>query len=400
MADPLPTPAQAAVLEVLSEYWAVTARELWSYLPAPAGDRARRALLLRLQRRGWITSAALRPERGAASERYWQVTAAGYQVLGVPPPATPPPAPATIRSWLAPEAPPLGALPAPQGAILGLLAEWKQLTTTQIWAHLHPDKGRDYTRHLLQALVRARCIRGCAVDPTRGGAAEHYWGLRAHGAEALGLAYDTHYRRRPTAAMLHYRGVQLTLVRAVEAAGWTLFRPAHYNSRHPRPTPTPQYTLLEAAVLTLERRAVDAALARGVPAAALGLRLDQLRIGSTGAIIPAGVNDFVAHVPGHPELTVLLILPPPSAGPAFWVRTPVPEAARQLAYHPREPRTRRYRRLAAILPVIGVFETAAAVTMYAPLLAPAGLEALAIDAIGARLQRQAPAAAPPPAVPT
>ena len=114
----------------------------------------------------------------------------------------------------------------------------------------------------------------------------------------------------------------------------------------------------------------------------------QYQAGLIGAILPRFVNDWVAYWPDDPTRTVLLIPQPPHAGIGFWLNKPAP--ARRSADPPRrESRLTRYRRLAAMLPVIAVFPTAATAAPYTTILTAGGFEWATVAGISVRLTRVA-----------
>src|SRR5437868_6057373 len=128
-----PTPLQHHLLEVLNEREYATTAQLWDEVPEAPSSRAQRAMLARLVSYGWVRAARLYPERGAASPRYWTLTPAGAAALGMP---YVPPASRTLAAVRAtvtddPASAPVGVT-AHQAAVLTLLAEWHQLTTSQI----------------------------------------------------------------------------------------------------------------------------------------------------------------------------------------------------------------------------------------------------------------------------
>ncbi len=375
-----PTPSQQAVLELLSEFEALRTQQIHEYLPANTSVRALRALLARCQEHGWIDCAPLHPGLGKASEYYWLLSPCGAAVLALP---TNRPRPSLIRlqQTLAPGKPPI-LLAAASTEVLALLAAWKQLTTNQIWQHLHSARPRWYTYRILANLAERHLIRGQALNPEEGTAAAYYWTLLERGARQLNLVCGNHYRRRPTAALIGYRGLQLDLIRQVEAAGWTLIRPEQYSPSHPRPDDTPQVRQLTEAVLTVEELAIEAELAAGRERWRLQERIERLQAGKVGAIVPPALNDYVAYLPARPELTRVLIPHPPNAASSFWTRKPDPRSAHLEQRGRRDSRLARYERLAKILPVIAIFDNRETLQQYAPPLEHAGFQCILTGDVG------------------
>lgn len=360
---PGPTPQQRAILELLTEFAYLTTGQIWEYLPTPAGTQARRNVLARLQQRGWIAAAPLYPERGAASERYWTLTPAGAAVLGIPftPPDTTDLA-AIRRSIGSYAAASLVGVGPNQTRILRLLAEWKQLTTTQMWRHLAPDKPHPYVKKWLWNLERRGLVRGVAWQPERGGAGEYYWMLLEAGAQVLGIPYHQQYHRRPNAATLQHRGLLLDLLRAGEQAGWQMLPPA----------------TTAAAVRQVEQQLIAAVLARGGQA--------FVEPGRVGAIVPERIPDWVAYVPGQPARTAILVPHPPYATRSFWShKREMPGSTVQR----RPARLDLYARLAPLVPVIGVFSSTTVGYAYAPLLRQAGFGWASIEDVAEILTRHA-----------
>jgi hypothetical protein len=256
--------------------------------------------------------------------------------------------------------------------ILRLLAEWKQLTTTQIWQYLDADKPRRYTQQLLGRLQHGRLVRGVDIAPRQGMWSEHYWMLLERGAQALGIAYGQQYRRRPTTAALEYRGLQLALRTAVESAGWQLLLPDGSPEK-----PGPQEQQLIAAALAHEGHALTALRAQGELPQQVQTRQQRYEQGLVGALVPAQVPDYVVHAPGHPERTVVLIPHPPYATRAFWSHRR--EQPLDQPRHHRLARVELYGRLATVIPVVAVFATAESSQPYAALLRRAGFHRLVVD---------------------
>jgi hypothetical protein len=137
-------------------------------------------------------------------------------------------------------------------------------------------------------------------------------------------------------------------------------------------------------VLAVERQAIRRLLAQEVAPQALQDRIARAQAGQVGAVVPAVVNEYVAYVPGHPELTVVLILHPPIAGRAFWTRRPQ-YPSRVADRRQRESRVERYRRLAQVLPVLAVFPSADVANSLAYVFESVPLQQVVVTQIGERL---------------
>jgi hypothetical protein len=163
-----------------------------------------------------------------------------------------------------------------------------------------------------------------------------------------------------------------------------LLRPGPVHHGSALETETPRRQQLVDAVLAVERRAIRKLLAQGIAPQALQDRIARAQAGQVGAVVPAVINEYVAYVPGHPELTVVLILHPPMAGRAFWTRRPR-YLSRTSDGWPRDSRVARYRRLAQVLPVLAVFDTAEAADNLAYVFESASLQPVVVTDVRERL---------------
>jgi hypothetical protein len=388
--SPCPTPAQRAVLELLADGAVLTVRQIHEYLKLDCGKRALERLLVRLEAHGWVRRLAIYPERGRASEHGWLLCSTGARAIDLAPNQVRSRSDAQIRRLLTAGMPP--ALGSNKLAVLKLLAEWKQLTTTQIHQYLNPDRSRRYTQQLLHDLAARGFIRGVAYSTWA--REEYYWMLLARGAHDAGCAYGKQYRRPPAPQTLRHRGLQLALIAQAQGAGWFLIRPGVYSAAHPRPLETPQRRKLVDAFLEIEGRTLNDLMARGVAWYELKDRMDRHQRRQVGALVPVSPNDYVAYVPYRTELAAVLIPHPSYAGLRFWTRKPAFRYRRPTFSDERDSRLERYRRLARILPVIAVFGTPEEADACASILAPAGLEVLVVEEVGPRLAQLAHPAAP------
>lgn len=365
------TPAQTHILELLCAFDCLTTRQIHEYLGATTTKRATEYKLRSLEELGFVRGARLEPGRGAVSERCWRLVMSG----GDPIEASSEKTEEEATRSMYPD----------HTAVLRLLAEMKQLSTTQIWEHLHSNKSKRYTRLLLYRLRRRGYVSSRPLYPERGATSEHYWLLSNCGAQAIGVRYELRYRRRPIRESIEHRGVLLELSRQVQAAGWSLISPVPAGAFQTF-SDTPQRRLLVEAVLRSEQLALDALLKQGYPSARLKERIDRHEAGHVGAVVPRAVNDYVAFIPGQPEQTVLLIPHPPLAGRGFWIRKPGQRAENRVRYSRSEARTQKYARLAQMVPVIAVFGQEEVGRQYAQLLQTAGFEWVTAHKIGERLR--------------
>lgn len=395
MSNERPTPSQTRVLQLLSAFEYLTTREIYEYLAQQTTKRAVEQRLHLLLQHGFIGSALLNPLQGRASERRWALLKKGCDVLGVAfePPGT---QRASARRGVTQR----------EAALLHLLAEMKHLTSDQVRRHLHGDKPEWYTWQLLNKLQRLGYVRGQRIHPERGAASECYWTIRKAGATAIGAIYDMRYLRRPARRTIEHRGLLLEMRRQVQAAGWSLIKPLAHSSRRAAPAErsgeppaggrhtvlnaelgggysvipgdTPQRQRLVEAVLYREAIAIEKLIRQGYAVAGLQDRIERLKAGQVGAVVPRAVNDYVAYVPGAPGQTAVLIPHPPWAGRAFWSRRPgrrkFNTSKQDRPQDSPRPRLERYARLSRVVPVLGVFATHEAAGQYGSVLAAAGLQ--------------------------
>lgn len=389
----LPTRAQQRILELLSASTYLTTRQIDEYLGLTTTKRATERKLQRLAEHGFIQARMLRPELGAASERYWVLLDKGRDsiersgVVTTLPNITAATAVTLTRvprehSRVVSEE---RSLPAEQVTLLQLLAKTKHLTTKQIRQHLHADKPEWYTWKMLYLLRRTGYIFGARLNPERGAASECYWGISRHGARIIGVEYGANYRRRPARQTIEHRGLLLEMSRQVAAAGWSLISPASQGSGQGQPEETPQRRQLVEATLKKEGLAIEKLLLQGYPANRLAERIDRWNAKQVGALVPRKVGEHVAYVPGQPERTVLLIPHPTMAGRAFWTRSPGVRAESGGRRSKTGSRLNRYARLAQVLPVLAVFGSEETGRQYAGLLKASGFDWTLVQDIGEKL---------------
>jgi hypothetical protein len=360
------TAAQQDVLDLLSAYYYCSTQEVWEQALIHRSKRATEQLLARLHQAGLVAAGPLHPERGRASAWVWWLLPAGAAAIGHryhPRPPLPPSATANQR------------------AVLQLLSQMKQLTTTQIGRHLYPDKDQSYTRRVLARLRARGLVASARLEPLRGRGSEHYWMLRPAGCAVLHHSYSTHYTRRPSQDILRQREAQLAIQRQVTAVGWQLLEPVVYNTVHPRPEETPQSRHLITAVLAAEHATLLALLALGIPPQQLEERFQLWRGGHVGAVVPRFVNEYVAYQPDQPQHTAVFILPSLQAGRHYWIHRLDP--AKHPSFARPQSRLEQYRRLAAVLPVIALFLSREVGAYQGRLLAQAGLRWSVVDDLAA-----------------
>lgn len=381
----IPTPAQKSILQLLSAFSYLTTRQIDEYLGGTTTKRATERKLRRLVEHGFVEARLLRPERGGVSERCWLILQRGRDSLdlerrevitdgtsGMP-----------QERKKCDNGPSI--LPPEQVKVLQLLAKMKQLSTKQIRQHLHAGKPEWYTWKMLYLLRRRGYIQGERLNPERGAASECYWALSKRGAGALGVEYSRSYRHRPGRHTIEHRGLLLEMGRQVAEAGWSLIRPLNSRRGQSLSEETPQRRALIEAVLRKEGLAIEKLLLQGYPATRLADRIDRWNAGQVGAVVPRKVNEHVAHVPGQPERTVLLIPHPPMVGRAFWTRSPGARAESGGRYSRTGSRLNRYSRLAQVLPVLAVFSSEETGRQYADLLAAGGFDWVKVDQVAVKL---------------
>jgi hypothetical protein len=214
--------------------------------------------------------------------------------------------------------------------ILKLLAEYRFLTTNQLW-QLVGHKRVQRTREDLDWLKKQELILGFRYEPERGTASELCWLLLLNGARqlkaqtGLELNYGNHFRRQPDRERIYFREVELAFEKQVRTANWKLIRPITYSRYKPLPVKTEQYHIL-VHILTLEEQ----------KRVAIGTIINPN--GRHTLCVPLRTNDYVAYTEDKTR-AVIFILQPPRATQKFW-----------------ETRITDYKLLAKELKVIGVFE--------------------------------------------
>lgn len=297
-----------------------------------------------------------------------------------------------------------------QAAILCLLAEYRALTTGQIWQAAQPNRHRRQTLRNLDRLRACKFVDSMPLQEERGAASEHVWRLLKAGAEAVGARHGNHFYRKPAPDQVVERGVELELERqvlgtsietksiqqsatggldtdtdteaqVVEATHWELIKPVHYGRQHPLPHTTPQEAFLIEAVLYSMRREIETSLERGFPMTQMQSLIDKYNARQVGSIVPRRANDYVAYVPGRPELTAVLIAHPPRSGKQFWTRSP----SRNRLQERKAGRLATYKQLANRVPVAAVFSDRETAQEYKDVIRAAGLRVFLPHGIGAWL---------------
>jgi hypothetical protein len=367
------TQSQLQLLELLSAFDYLTTRQAWAYLAPEATKRSVEQRLQLLQQHGYIRAALLNPDRGRASERRWSLLKKGSDTLGLP---HRPPSDREVRKATQREA-----------RVLSLLSEMKQLTTGQIREHVHAEKPGSYTWQLLNLLQRRGYIEGTRLYPERGAASECYWTLRRRGADAIGATYHRGYLRRPSRGTIEHRGLLLQMSRQVEAAGWSLLKPVPQGKRPPGGDEADGQRRLVEAVLHQEESAIRSLIDRGYSAGKVLDRMERVKAGQVGAVVPRTVSDYVAYLPHDIERTVLLIPHPPWAGRTFWTRRTGRRDDRGRAGRVDSPQARieLYSRLARVIPVVAVFGRREAASRFCGPLEAAGLRWFLVDEVRDRL---------------
>lgn len=289
-----------------------------------------------------------------------------------------------------------------QRAILHLLAEYRALTTGQIWQAAQPHKHRRQMLRELDRLRARKMVDSMPLQEERGAASEHVWRLLKAGAQVIGAKHGNHFYRRPAPDQIEQRGVELELERQVLgtsvgtagvygrgargpgiAAHWELIKPVHYGPQQPVPPTTPQAEILVEAVLQHIAIEINSALEHGDPTGQMGILIDQYNSRRVGSIVPRQANDYVAYVPGRPELTGVMIVHPPGSGKHFWTRS----ASRTRLEERRAGRLATYKRLARRVPMAAVFADEKTAQECKDEIRAAGLRIFLPHGIGAWLRQ-------------
>lgn len=298
-----------------------------------------------------------------------------------------------------------------QVAILCLLAEYRALTTGQIWQAVQANGHRRQTLRDLDRLRTCKLVDSMPLQAEKGAASEHVWRLLKAGATAIGARHGNHFYRKPAPDQIVERGVELELerqvrgtsiertsiqqsatsgsdtdteaqvVEVVQATHWELIKPVHYGRQQPLPHTTPQEALLIEAVLYSMRQEIEASLERGFPMTQLQNLSDKYNSGQVGSIVPRQANDYIAYVPGRPEWTAVLIVHPPRSGKQFWTRS----ASRNRLQERKSGRLATYKQLAKRVPVAAVFSDRETAQEYKDVIRAAGLRVFLPHGVGAWL---------------
>lgn len=147
-------------------------------------------------------------------------------------------------------------------AILNLLAEYRYLTTRDLWLALEPGhKDSTAIAHTLAQMRAAGLIRTATLPLQRGNANPRVYSLLKTGADAIGQQLGSQYYRKPGPEQAGFQSLRLQLEQQLTLNGWSYIRPAHYGgATGNRPAVTPQSKLLIDVLNYQERLAIDRSL--------------------------------------------------------------------------------------------------------------------------------------------
>lgn len=246
-------------------------------------------------------------------------------------------------------------LPAYKLKILTVLAEYKYLTSKQIWDKTGAAmEGRSYkqTRVELDRLKKAGLVRVEQVRGESGQTGQHQWMLRQAGARLINFnKFGKHYRRELTRYQADYHKLELDLEEQIDLAlgDWKLVK----RQTGRLPEETEQYTYL-CKVLTWQEFLITG-------------RRPGDDFGPHTIMVPLKANHHVAFLPDYKK-AVVLILARPRATHRFW-----------------QERSKQYGRLAKKIPVYGVFPNKEQLLISAGLLAGLGLKSLSVGQVSGLL---------------
>jgi hypothetical protein len=217
------------------------------------------------------------------------------------------------------------ALPDYKLKILTVLAEYKYLTSKQVWDKTGAAmEGKSYTqtRVELDRLKKAGLVRVEQVRGENGRTRQHQWMLLRAGARLINFdKFGKHYQRPLSRYQSDYHKLELDLEEQIELAlgDWKLVK----RQTGRLPATTGQYSRLCQVLTWQEYRTTGTLLADP--------------FGPHTLMVPLRANQHLAYLPGNKK-AVIFILPRPRATERFW-----------------QERSKEFGRLAEKMPVYGVF---------------------------------------------
>jgi hypothetical protein len=273
--------------------------------------------------------------------------------------------------------------------LLQLIAEYRSLTTKQVWRLVYPDRHYSHTTRELACLRELKMLASHPIEPELGRRSELAWLLLKRGADVLGIGddYDSHFRRKPSKETMQQRDLELELEQQVEkVAEWKLVKPATHSPVRPLPEPTRQAQHLLAAASYAEYTAIQQLLKEDPHHPRLRERLMVYKARMYEINVPVRTNDYVAwlRLPGSAgpvnnldgakaEIAVVLILCEPRATERFW-----------------QARIEEYQALTGSLRVYGIFKNRDQAMPFLKALKSSGLRAMTVDQVGAKLAELTP----------
>lgn len=213
--------------------------------------------------------------------------------------------------------------------ILAALAEYKYLTSKQVWDKIGAAmEGKSYNQIQveLQRLKRAGLVKLEIVEGERGGAGQYQWMLLRAGARLINFdKFGRHYQRPLSRYQAEYHKLEIDLEEQIELAlgDWKLVKRQIANSSYPLPEKTEQFNRLCQVLTWHEYQSTGT--------------LPDDPFGPHTLMVPLQINHNLAYLSGNKK-AVIFILPRPRATEWFW-----------------NERSKQCGRLAETIPILAVF---------------------------------------------
>ncbi len=252
-------------------------------------------------------------------------------------------------------------LPGYKLKILTVLAEYRYLTSKQVWDKTGAAmEGKSYnqTQVELHRLKKAGLVRLVTVQGERGGAGQHQWRLLRAGARLIHFdKFGNHYQRPLSRYQTEYHKLEIDLEEQIDLAlgDWKLIKRQPVSSSRPLPAQTEQFNRL-CQVLTWQEYQATGTL----PADPCGPHT---------LMVPLKANHPLAYRPDNKK-AVIFILPRPRATEWFW-----------------QERSKEYGRLAELIPVCAVFSSKEQLQYSERVLAKFNFKAVSIGQVSGLLTR-------------